>query len=81
MSAKFYVSVEGARQGQFKGQAPALIVVEQAAAFTELFFEDLVFGAQVVDDLLLLTVHPACEDKQKKLPGLQDEAHVNADEE
>jgi len=64
MSAKFYVSVEGARQGQFKGQAPAMIVVEQDAAFTELFFEDLVFGAQVVDDLLLLTVDPTRRDEQ-----------------
>ena len=44
-------------------------------------FQDLVFGAQVVDDFLLLAVHPAGEDDQQKLPRLQDEVHVDADEE
>jgi hypothetical protein len=38
------------------------------------------FSVQMVDDFLLLAVHPACEDWQKKLPRLQDEAHVDADE-
>jgi hypothetical protein len=58
-----------------------LVVAEQDPTLAEFLFQDLVFGAEVVDDFLLLTVHPACENKQKKLPGLQDEAHVDADEE
>jgi hypothetical protein len=65
----------------FDGQAPALVVAEQDPMLAEFLFQDLIFGAEVVDDLLLLAVHPAGEDKQKKLPGLQDEAHVDADEE
>jgi hypothetical protein len=32
-------------------------------------------------NIFTIRVHPACEDKQKKLPWLQDEAHVDADEE
>ena len=40
---------------------------------TILTLEDLVFRAQVVDDLLLLAIDPACQDEEKKLPRLQDE--------
>jgi hypothetical protein len=29
--------------------------------------------AQVVDDLLLLAIDPACQDEEQKLPRLQDE--------
>jgi hypothetical protein len=54
----------------FDSQAPALIVVEQDAAFPKLFFEDLIFGAQVVDDLLLLTVDPTRRDEKQKLSRL-----------
>ena len=64
----------------FDRQAPPLVVAEQDPTLAEFLSEDLVFGAQVVDDFLLLPVHPAGEDDQKKLPGLQDEAHVDADE-
>jgi hypothetical protein len=58
-----------------------LVVAEQDPTLAEFLFQDPVFGAQVVDDFLLLPVHPAGEDKQKQLPWLQDEAHVDADEE
>jgi hypothetical protein len=34
----------------------------------ELLLEDLIFGAQVVDDGLLVVVDPASEDSADKLP-------------
>src|SRR5262249_10192484 len=46
----------------------------------ERLFQDLVFGAQVVDDLLLPPVHPAREDDQQKLPRLQNEVHARSDD-
>jgi hypothetical protein len=52
-----------------------LIVIEQDSPFTELFPEDLVLRAQILDDLLLLTINPAGENEQQKLPGLKDEVH------
>src|SRR5206468_847847 len=68
-----------AQEFAFGGQAPALVVVEKDAALTEFLFQDLVFGAQVVDDLLLPAVHPAGEDDQNKLPRLQNEIHARSD--
>jgi hypothetical protein len=59
----------------FDCQASALIVVEQDASLDELLPEDLVFGAQVVDDLLLLAIDPTGEDEEQKLPGLEDKVH------
>jgi len=55
----------------------ALVVVEQDAPLTELVLEDLVFRAQVLDHRLLLAVHPAGQDGEQKLPGLQDELAQN----
>jgi len=52
-----------------------LLVVEEEAAFTELFLEDLVLGAEVVEGLLLLAVDPACEDEKEKMPRLEEEVH------
>ncbi len=59
----------------FDSQPSALVVVEEDAMVAELFAEDLVFSAQVVDDLLLLAIDPACEDEEQELPRLQDEIH------
>ena len=38
-------------------------------------FENLILGAQVIDDRLLLAVDPAGEDDDEKVPGLHDEVH------
>jgi len=59
----------------FDGQTSALIVIEQDAPFAELLPEDLVFGAQVVDDLLLLAIDPTGEDEEQKVSGLEDKVH------
>ena len=44
-----------------------------AGCWASTLLEDLVFRAQVVDDLLLLAIDPACQDEEKQLPRLQDE--------
>ncbi len=56
-------------------QSPALVVVEQDAFLAKLLLEHLVFGAEVLDDLLLLAVDPAGKDEEEQLPGLEDEVH------
>ena len=33
------------------------------------------FGQQVIDQLLLLSIHPASQDDEIQMPGLQDEVH------
>ena len=54
----------------FDGESASLVVSEQDAAVAELLFQDLVFGAQVVDDLLLLAIDPAGEASKENQPGL-----------
>ena len=39
------------------------------------FLEHPVLRPEVLDDLLLLLIHPASQRHDPKLPGLQDEAH------
>src|SRR5262249_27770035 len=53
----------------------ALVVVEQDAFLAQLLLEHLVFGTEVLDDLLLLAMDPAGQDDQQELPGVQDEVH------
>ena len=59
----------------FDGQPPTLIVGEDDPALAEFFFEDLVLGAEVFDDFLLLAVAPAGQDGEQELPGLENEVH------
>ncbi len=54
----------------FDRQAPPLVVIEQDAALGELLLEHLILGTQVFDHLLLLTIHPAGQDHEQKLPRL-----------
>jgi hypothetical protein len=57
------------------GQPPTLMVGEDDPALAEFFFEDLVLGAEVLDDFLLLAVAPTGEDGEQELPGLENEVH------
>jgi hypothetical protein len=59
----------------FDGQASALIVVQEDASLAELLAEDLVFGAKILDDLLLLAIDPTGKEEKQKVPGLEDEVH------
>jgi hypothetical protein len=63
----------------FDGQLPTLIVGEENSALAEFFFEDLVSGAEIFDDFLMLTVAPAGQDGEQELPGLEDEVHGGPD--
>ena len=57
----------------FDGEATALLVVEENTPCAQLLAEDLVFRPQILDDLVLLLVHPAREAGQQQMPGLEDE--------
>ena len=50
-----------------------------ACVATLFLFEDLVLGAEVLDDFLLLAVAPAGQDGEQELPGLEDEVHGGPD--
>ena len=51
-------------------QASPLVVGEPDAFLAVRFLQDLILGAQILDDLLLLPIDPAGEDDQEKLPRL-----------
>jgi hypothetical protein len=53
----------------FHGQTPMLTIVEQNAFLTELFSEHIIFGAKILNYLLLSMVHPTSQDQEQKLPG------------
>jgi len=63
----------------FEGQPTTLIISEDDPALAEFFFEDLVLGARIFNDFLLLTVAPAGQDGEQELPGLEDEVHGGSD--
>jgi len=42
------------------------------------FLEHRVFGAQVLDGFLLLTIDPSCQNREEELPRLEDEVHGRA---
>src|SRR5207245_312837 len=56
-------------------QPPPLVVAQENALLAELLLEDLVLGPQIVDDLLLLPLHPSRHDHKQQLPGLENEVH------
>ncbi len=62
----------------FDCQARALIVVQENPLFAQFLFQDLIFAAQVFDQLLLLSMDPGRQDHAQKLPRLQDEVHGQA---
>lgn len=62
-----------AKQFSPDGKTPALIVVEQDPLLPELLSEDLVFGADVLDDALLFLIRDASQDSHQQMPRLQNE--------
>jgi hypothetical protein len=53
----------------FHGQTPTLIIVEQNVLFVELFSEHIIFGAKILNYLLLSMVYPTSQDQEQQLPG------------
>ena len=64
---------------RFDSQTSSLVIGERDTLLAVGFLQDLILGAQVFDDLLLLPVYPACKDEEEKLPGLQDKVHGGSD--
>ncbi|MCH7724978.1 MAG: hypothetical protein IH991_00655 [Planctomycetes bacterium] len=52
-----------------------MIIVEQNPFLSEFLLQDLVFGAEILDGLLLLTINPTGECEQQDLPRLKDVVH------
>jgi hypothetical protein len=61
------------------GQPSALVVVEQNPSLAERFLEELVLGAEGLDDFLLPPIHSGRQDEEKELPRLEDEFHCSPD--
>jgi hypothetical protein len=55
--------------------APA-IIVEENSFLSELLFEQPIFGAKVIDGVLISTIDPAGEDQKQQLPWLQEVLHA-----
>ena len=53
----------------FHGQTPTLVIVEQNAFLTKLFSEHIIFGAKILNYLLLSMVYPTSRDQEQQLPG------------
>ncbi|TNF80791.1 MAG: hypothetical protein EP299_02400 [Acidobacteria bacterium] len=56
-------------------EPPSLVVSEPESLSTELLLEDSILLAQVLDRRVLMLVDPACEDRDKELPWLEDLSH------
>jgi hypothetical protein len=54
-------------------QPTMLFVGEEDPALAKFFFEDLVLGAEVLDDILLLAFVSAGQDGEQELQGLESE--------
>ena len=63
----------------FYRQVPALVIGKHGPFLAEFFFEQPVLGSQILDDLLLLTIHPAGEDDQQNLPSREGKVHGSPD--
>jgi len=61
------------------GESSALIVGEQNPFSAKFFSEYLIFSLQIVNNILLLAIYPACQDEEEQLPWLQNEVHISPD--
>ena len=61
-----------AQDNTFDRQASTLVVGKTDAFLAVGVLEDLILRPTVFDYLVLSPIHPAGEDVQEKLPGLQD---------
>lgn len=59
----------------FDGQTSTLIITEKYTLLAKLYFEDLIFGANVFNDLLLFVVDPMEKTHQHKMIRLQNKGH------
>ena len=59
----------------FRREPPSLVVSESESLSAELFLEDSILLAQVLDRRLLMLVDPPSEDRDEELPWLEDLGH------
>jgi len=59
----------------FDSHPPTLIIAQQDASLSQLFSEYRILGSQVLNHLLLLTMHPPGDHNQGELPRLEDKIH------
>lgn len=59
----------------FDRQPPSLVIVQQYALLAGLLAKDLVFGSEILNDLLLLPIDPIRQNEDQQLPRLQNEIH------
>jgi len=52
-------------------QSSTLSVIQLEALSTEMFAKNMVFGLHIVDDRLLLPIHPTGEGEDEKRPGFR----------
>jgi hypothetical protein len=60
-------------------QPATLIAGKEDPLFAEFFFEDLILGTDVFEDILLLAIDPAGQNGEQELPGLENEVHGRLD--
>jgi len=56
----------------FNGRSLALVIVENDPLFADLLPKDLIFSTEIVNDLLLFSVHDAGQDGEQQVPRLKD---------
>ncbi len=57
-----------------------MVIILQDAFLTALLLGYLILRPQVVDDFLLLAIHPADRDYEEELPRVQNKSHDRPDE-
>jgi hypothetical protein len=69
--------IESFLASQLRALAPSCetIANDYHPCLAKLLFENIVFGAQVIDRFLLLPIHPASKQNRNQLPGLQNKLH------
>jgi hypothetical protein len=58
------------------GQSSPLIIVESKAPFPQLLPQHPVLLAQIIDELVLAVIHPACQGDQHEMERIEDLLHV-----
>ena len=64
-----------AEQLSLDRQSSSLVVIEQDSLLAVFLAQNLIFGSEIRDHILLLPIHPARENEKVQLPRLKNELH------
>jgi hypothetical protein len=70
-----FVQAFPAENSTFDCQSTSLVIVQQNTFSTELLFEHLILSSEILNDFLLLPIHPASQNHNEQLPRLKDKRH------